>query len=542
LQIDSISAAGFRWLVHREHRPDLADLIREPAGFLDRTESRVIKSNNVRTVLHLRMGAHEYYLKRYERGGLIEQVKALLMESKAAREWRIMKAGLAAGLPVPIPAAMAEKRRGGKLLGSYLATVAIPDVLDLVTHLEAHLLEDRPARHAFLRALGGLVSRFHAAGLFHRDLHSGNVLVQQGKGIPGIHFIDLHRGRVCRCIPRRARRWNLAFLLHSTSRVTTPEDRVAVVRGYQGSRGFPGGGEGRLGNEAEALAWIEGMILRLERRRLKSRSRRCVKRSSDFRVERIQEGTLHVRRAFGGAAALAAVAAHREERDAGRTLKRTKRTVLTRVTVEQDVRLVVKEYFGGGLDRVHGGRGMAAWRAGNGLGVRGVSGVRPLAYLRSRGGGGFLVMEEAPGERLDHHVIRLAREHGERSREFSAEIVRVGRAVADLFRGLHERGVYHSDMKACNLFVDPLADRDNLLTVIDYDRVRFPDRAVNERRCIKNLAQMHASVPTHVSGRIRVRWFRWYANEETWRNRRRWFDGIRRECSSKIVVDREPIE
>jgi len=49
-------------------------------------------------------------------------------------------------------------------------------------------------------------------------------------------------------------------------------------------------------------------------------------------------------------------------------------------------------------------------------------------------------------------------------------------------------------------------------------------------------------VTTHVSRHARCRWFRRYASAAQYRDRRRCYAGIARECAAKIVVEREPIE
>ncbi|MBN2490965.1 MAG: hypothetical protein JXQ29_08955 [Planctomycetes bacterium] len=539
LAVDRVEAGGFVWRVNRALRGDLAAWMDDPAGGLEAAAPRVIKRNSVRTVYFLRMGARDYYVKRYAGGGFLERLKARWGETKAAREWRVMRAGCEAGLPVPVPGATGERWEGGRLVASYLATVAIADARDLVPHLEAYLRADRPARHAFLRRLGAAVRRLHEAGLFHRDLHSGNVLVQRGAdGAPVLHFIDLHRGSVRRRLGRRARRWNLAFLLHSTSGVTDPDDRLEVLRGYAAAGGDGGG----LGEVDAVARWVERRILRFERRRLRSRTRRCLVDSSQFKRLREPAGLLHVDRSFGAEAARAVLAAYREGAGVAE-LKRTRRTRVAALDDPGGRPVVVKEYFARRLDRAGGGRGRAAWRAAHGLGVRGFPAARPLACFTPRRGGGFVVMERARGVRLDHHVIARAAALGEGSRAFRAELDRVGRAVADLVRRLHEQGVYHGDLKACNLFValDGGAGA-AALTLVDLDRVVFADRPLGRRRRIKNLAQLHAAVPTHVSRRARCRWFRRYASAAVYRERRRYYEGVRRACARKLVVDREPIE
>lgn len=536
IPIDARTAGGFDWRINRACADDFAGFVDDPEGFIAAADATVIKRNSVRTVYRLRIGSRVYFVKRYARGDLGERLKARLVESKASREWRIMVRGREAGLRVPVPGAVAERWVGGWLRASWLATVEIPGVIDLVPLIERELLDDEPRRHAFLRTLGAEVRGLHEAGLFHRDLHSGNVLIRRDDaGEYEIHFIDLHRGSWRRTLDARARRWNLAFMLHSTSRVTTPADRAAVVEGYAA-----GDGSGALGDLAALGPWIEGRIESFERRRLRSRSKRCVVRSSGFAIESVDDGTLYYARGFGREPALAAIATHRARSDDG-DLKRTRRTRVTAVTVDGEP-LVVKEYFPRFGDRIDGGgRGLAAWRAGNALVVRTIPTATPLAYLRGRAGGGFLVMARAPGERLDHRVIALAERHGERTTAFREAIDPLIRKTAALFARMHDRGVFHGDLKACNVFVDGDGD-DVTVTLVDVDRVSCPDRPLGVARRVRNLAQLAASITTHVGRGRRLAWFRAYADDATWRERRAFVDGVAAECASKTVVVREPIE
>ena len=548
---ETCTRSGFDWQVNRACRADVERLMEDPDGFLAAVDARVIKHNNVRTVFFLRMGERDYYLKQYRQASLNERLKARWLESKAAHEWRIMRAGREAGLPVPEPAVVGERWQRGRLVASFLASVSIPRTLDLVPYLAKHSRPDGSERHAFLERLGREVWRLHAAGLLHRDMHSGNVLVQEAaQGEDSIHFIDLHRGSLRRGLGLRVRRANLAFLLHSTSSITTPADRGALLQGY-----LEAAGPNALGDPDTAAAWIEACIRRLERRRLRSRTRRCVVGSSQFALVRDEAGLLHVDRSFGATAARTVLNEYRTGAGRVRELKRTRRTRVARVDVvdgrpagsdlaagKDGATVVVKEYFPRPLDGFSGGRGPGAWQATHGLRVRGIPTVLPLAYLRLRRGGGLLVMSQARGQRLDHHLIALAEACGETSRAFRRSVQQVSRAVADLFQALHESGVYHGDLKACNLFVHASSEGAVSIQLIDNDRVAFPDVPLGEARRVKNLAQLHASVPRHVNRAARVRWFRAYATPEMYRMRRRYFAAIQRACARKIVVDREPIE
>jgi len=114
--------------------------------------------------------------------------------------------------------------------------------------------------------------------------------------------------------------------------------------------------------------------------------------------------------------------------------------------------------------------------------------------------------------------------------------------VADVFRRLHEEGVYHADMKAVNLFLRERGDASSVV-LADFDRVEF-DRTVTVRRRIKNLAQLSASVAICISLADRLRFFRAYVGNETRRRRiwKDWFRGVIADCRRKIVVRTEPIE
>lgn len=536
VELEQVEAGGFDWRLNRALRSDFEAMITDPDAFLAAADPRIIKTNPVRTVYFLRIGAHDYYVKRYDSDKPVELLKARFIESKASREWRIIKAGRDLGLPVPVPAVVGERWRGGRLEASYLATLAIPDTWPLVPYLEAFLMDDTAARHAFMRAVGAEVRRFHEAGFFHRDLHGGNLLVQRGAdGVPVFHFIDHHRGSLCKRMGQRARRWNLAFMLHSTMQATDVADRRAAVEGYEAAGATP-----VFGDVAAVEAWVERRIGRFERRRLKSRTKRCIVRSSQFLNEPDGDGTLYVDRAFGMDDARAVLSAVRSGE--GRLLKRTERTEVHEITAPGDRPVVAKTYLPRAYERFGRGRGLRAWRAAHGLRVRGVPSAQPLAFRAESNGGGVLITARAEGLRLDHHVIAAAERFGEGTAEFRVELERTGAAVAHLFATMHRRGAYHGDTKACNIFVAGEGVEARRLTVIDFDAVRFPDRPLEERRRVKNLAQLHAAIPTHVSRSERCRWFRRYATPEDWAARRRIFAAIAQACEVKIVVGREPIE
>ena len=81
--------------------------------------------------------------------------------------------------------------------------------------------------------------------------------------------------------------------------------------------------------------------------------------------------------------------------------------------------------------------------------------------------------------------------------------------LGELIGRMHTLGIYHADLKACNI----LADKDRLTFYLtDTDKVR-QYRYLAEQRRIKNLIQIHLSIPKHVSRAFRMRFLKGYTKE-----------------------------
>jgi len=122
------------------------------------------------------------------------------------REARILDTTRAVGLPVPAVAALgAEEGR------AVLLTQALPPS----RKLEEVVLAERPDAERAIRLgrrLGEIVRRLHDAGVNHRDLYAGHVLVDADDGL---HLVDLGRAEVRRRVPLRRVIKDLAALRFS---------------------------------------------------------------------------------------------------------------------------------------------------------------------------------------------------------------------------------------------------------------------------------------------------------------------------------------
>ncbi len=173
---------------------------------------------------------HPGVLRHYRRGGMVERwlgdryLWAGLERTRAFREWRLLAALFARGLPVPRPLA-ARVCRDGLFWRGDLITARIRDARSLAECLRAD-----PAAVDW-SAIGRCIRRFHQAGLWHADLNAHNILVDRdGK----VWWVDLDRGRVR--APGRWREANLARLARSLRKLAAASGRPFPASGWRALR------------------------------------------------------------------------------------------------------------------------------------------------------------------------------------------------------------------------------------------------------------------------------------------------------------------
>ncbi|HVN37822.1 MAG TPA: lipopolysaccharide kinase InaA family protein [Myxococcota bacterium] len=539
----------------RAEASDAALVRAEIAERLEALESapgaQVLKRNRVRTVLRVPLSdGRRVIVKRYRASGLAPLFKYQVRRSRARTEWDVGRALACAGIATSVPLAYAERRRANALRDAALVTREIDDALHLNAYIERHLRGDaaRDALRASLHAeVARLARTLHDAGFAHGDFHGGNLLITGPPERPRLHVIDLHSVARRRRISRRARWRDLVKLLHSLRNDTTAEERLELVRSYASA----GPDVLAIALDAGTLSpRLERAIARVERVRVRSRTARCLVRSTAFDISSVRGVRVHHRRVIDAAEVVALVDAHRRDVSAGAksVLKSGRRSSLSRQRLG-DRTVVVKQYRDLWWERVRNlvrPRALSAWVAGHGLRVRGFDAAEPLALaLCGRGiamSDAFLVMEDLGAARRADHVA-LARYGGKPAPSRRAEKRALVASAAELVRRLHVAGVYHADLKAVNLFLRGELGDDARFVLADYDRVRL-DREVSRRRRIKNLAQLSASVPVCISLPDRLRFFRAYAADDP-SALRAWKDWARRiieACSKKIVVEMRPIE
>ncbi|MEM9290412.1 MAG: lipopolysaccharide kinase InaA family protein [Acidobacteriota bacterium] len=198
-------------------------------------------------------GDLEVAVKQFRNQGWRKRQERRFKGSKALRSWRMAKAFADAGIPTPEPVMLVESVEPEG--PSHFITRRLQGVEEIRYILRAveagTLAEDYPQLdyRELLRRLGKLLRQMHDAGLFHRDLSIGNVLVEfldaearepktcepeEGGDLVGgaihdfrLYIIDLNRARLRRRVGLSERLRDLCRL-----RIFLRQDQEVLLEAY----------------------------------------------------------------------------------------------------------------------------------------------------------------------------------------------------------------------------------------------------------------------------------------------------------------------
>lgn len=197
----------------------------------DRTDVLPLLAETRRSrVVRLEVGGQPLVLKRYVEPGVF-LLRTFLRASRARREAAALElvARAVPGNPVR-PVAWAERRSLGFVYHSWLVTTELTEAMSLrrLKHLEG--AEREAVRALVVEVLPAHVADLHRGGVFARNLHAKNVLVQPATGRLG--FIDLPRARAVRAVSRRQRVYDLACLTKELRRSLSTDDLRRFMTRY----------------------------------------------------------------------------------------------------------------------------------------------------------------------------------------------------------------------------------------------------------------------------------------------------------------------
>ena len=473
-----------------------ATFFEDPVFSVQKMGGNILKESRLRwaAIVTLSNGKR-IFLKKDNTKGWVEGVKYLVLPSKGRKEWFIAYQLQGEDLCIPEPLGWMEKIHRGLVRESYYFSEAIGSGISLIE--DPVKLEDSFIILEMARA----VKKIHNAGLFHRDLHAGNFLWDD----QSLYLIDLHSAKLVKALSLGQRLWNLALLFQSLRSVWEDQRRSLFMDIY-----FEGESSHLLKKE-ELLQAIQSWMDRLQRRHWKSRTKRCLKESTEFCVE-VEKGITYYRRRDFPLDVLKEMAKehHRCRFEQSSRLLKFSPEVTVSILGRCGEKIGVKNYHPPKVrdrfkEHFRRSKGMRAWISGNGLRARGFPALKPLGLLEKRGWLGlkesFLFMEVLEGaQELDRYIINKLGDLKERK-------IFIKR-FAQWLSQYHGKSLYHRDMKTCNILVSNDGETSNFY-LLDLEDIRL-DKNVDERDLFKNCLQLNTSAPKMITTRDRFRFFRDY--------------------------------
>lgn len=480
---------------------DLIDLL-PPAFFEDAVSSVqemggvVLKASRRRwaAIFTLR-DRRRVFIKKDKASGWLPALKYRVLPSKGRKEFLIADRLQGSPVPIPKPLGWMEWVRSGVIEESYYLCEAIGSGTSFIESCR------RSEKKVPAGELAKAVRKIHDSGLFHKDFHAGNFL-WDGESF---FITDLHRAAVVRTLSKDQKLWNLAQLFHSLRSVWEEEDRILFIETYFGKEAAP------LQEREEFLRRVHLAMDRLQKRQWRSRTKRCLKESTEFSTQKEKAIRYYHRRDFDLDRAKRLIETHLcLVKENPSTLAKQSPEIMVSILYDGEDRVCVKQFrYARFRDRLRENfrrsKGLKAWVSGNGLKARAIASVRLLAFVEKRDWLGlresYLLMEAPDGDQeMDRYLSRGFKDPGEKRLfiETSAQwLVR-----------LHQTEIYHQDLKTCNILVSKKGVNWEF-RLIDLEDIRL-DRKVNERELLRNLVQLNSSAPRVITRTDRIRFFRSY--------------------------------
>lgn len=476
--------------------------------------TRVIKSNMVRTVYEATAGRAAFLLKHYHSSGLVNALKYVILPTRASTEWKVMQRFNELGIPTARPIIFGEKRRFGFLVDSFFAASFIADSISygpFTLKLMRQGLWNETIKTVLFSKLARLTAMLHEASVFHADFHLGNVLVSNQKSpSPDLHVIDLHTVYFPRRLKRKQALLNLARVTESIRQLGADQVPIFLDMYLDLRPGF-------APSTKHLAAEVGTLVEALDRRKMKSRTRRCLLHSSQFTPARRGRFKMNLRRTVTPDEVIDIITTHDSVAPRGDSRlippsNKNKVTALDAVIGSGPAKFCVKEYRPRSIVRrllPFASEARRSWIAGLGLEVRRTATPETVAWVRGRGRE-FIITRFIDGaSKLHDYALRARMELPPRER--LPFVYALTADVARFVRHIHETGVCHHDLCEQNILVTGNGAQ-RILYLIDLDTVTFK-RRLSSRRIVKNLVQL-GHLPGDVGVLVKARFLTSYAGQK----------------------------
>jgi tRNA A-37 threonylcarbamoyl transferase component Bud32 len=468
----------------------------DPVSSIQKMGGQVIKESTWRWAGLLRLpNGRRVFFKRDKTKGWMEYVKYLFLPSRGQKEFFIASRMENRKLSIPKPLGWMERVQRGWIRESYYLSEAIGTGVSFI--------DDRTKSKEFssVMELAKTVKKFQNAGLLHQDLHGGNFLWDGDS----LFLTDLHRAKIVKPLSLDQRLWNLAHLFHSLRSTWGEEEQLQFLDQYF---------ERRFGDsqKREILHQkIHPVMDRLQQRQWRSRTKRCLKQSTEFTVQRDKGIRYFHRRDFPLDRLKRMMEEHRDiVRERPSSLIKYSPEVVVSILNDEGERVCLKQFCYPHLwkrmkEHFRRSKGLKSWIAANGMRARGIPSLKPMALVERKNWLGlqesFLFMEAlAKDQEMDRYILK-GFEGLKKKRLFI-------KTFACWLEGLHKMGLYHKDMKTCNILVSERGETWDF-HLLDFEDLLLNEK-VNRKKLFRNFLQLNTSTPKVMTKGDRLRFYREY--------------------------------
>jgi tRNA A-37 threonylcarbamoyl transferase component Bud32 len=468
----------------------------DPVSSIQEMGGKVIKESRWRraAIFSLTDG-RRIFIKRDRTKDWVEHLKYLFFPTKGQKEFFIASQLEGRGVNLPRPLGWMEKGRKGWIRESYFLSEAIGAGVSFIEEVA------KSKEPLSIVELAKTVKKFQDAGLFHQDLHAGNFLWDGAS----LLLTDLHRAKMVRPLSLKRRLWNLAHLFHSLRSNWGEKEQLQFLDQYFNEMADDS-------QKREILFQkIYPFMNRLQTRQWRSRTKRCLKESTEFTVQKEKGIRTFRRRDFPMDRLMRMMEEHQK-------LVREKPSCLIKHSPEVNVsilndggeKICLKQFryphfWGRVKECFRRSKGLKSWVAANGMRTRGIPTLKPLALVEKKSGLGLkqsiLFMEALVNDlEMDRYVLK-GFANLNKKRLFV-------KTFAHWLGGLHQMSLYHRDMKTCNILVSERGETWDF-HLLDFEDIRMNEK-VNGKKLFRNFLQLNTSTPNVMTKVDRFRFFREY--------------------------------
>jgi glycosyltransferase involved in cell wall biosynthesis/tRNA A-37 threonylcarbamoyl transferase component Bud32 len=538
----------FEWQINNRLFPhlkpeDLDFLVSEFKQGIGKT----IKDNPHRTVKKMNLkGGEIVFVKQTKIRTFSDIFKHFFLPGKISKEWRIMNQFNDLGIPTARPVALGKYWEGFFLKEAFLITQSLGDMITLHAFYKQHL-KTKSKNHllAFkddlIQKLAGFIHFLHLKGIIHNDIHIENILVSADKSaLLSFYLIDLYKAEIEKNPSETKKALNLARVLFSTSEsnVFNREDQKEFIRIYYS---YDGVSEKRLRSSMER---IFSLMKKLADERFRSRGRKSFRPGKFFAIYREPGKFIISRREFSISSLPNILNLHEELTKPIRKtahpdlrglspaiLKASRRSIVTKINLNSfsEKPFCLKEERNDPerpslIFYLTRSRNRKSWANSNKLLLKKIPTPRCLALQEERRYGlrvrSFLIMEYVENAfPLNTYIQQTFRNHQSRAL-FQKKMAFIS-FMAGFVRTLHQKGIYHSDLKSANLLVREKGEGGWECFIVDLDRIHFLKKTVSLSQRIKNLSQLNASIADCITPSNRTKFFKVYDDSHQWDRKKR---------------------